>query len=84
MAVISFLFTPNTDRRHQDRVLNRLKALAEVRSAGRIDSESDDQEISRMCFAESVDPSHVPIIVEELHRSAGVENVAVESRRGLS
>lgn len=83
MAVISFHFTRNTDRGHQDRILSRLKTLAGVRAVGRIDSESQDQDISRMCFAESVDPSHVPLIVDELHRAAGVEGVAVEPRRGL-
>lgn len=84
MAVISFHFARTTDRGHQDRVLSRLKSLAGVRTAGWIDSDSEDQDISRMCFAESVDLSHVPVIVDELNRAAGVEGVAVEPRRGLS
>ena len=83
MAVISFRFARDTDRGHQDRVLGRLKNLAEVRTAGRIDSDSNDEDISRMCCAESVDQSHVPSIMEELHRAAGVEDVSVEPRRGL-
>ena len=83
MTVISFRFARNTDRGHQDRVLNRLRTLAGVRTTGRIDSDSEDQDISRMCFAESTDSSDVQVIVDELHRSSGVEGVAIEPRRGL-
>ncbi len=84
MAVISFRFAHDADRGHQDRLLSRLKNLTGVRAAGRIDADSQDQDISRMCFAQSVDQSFVPTIVDELHRAAGVEDVAVESRRGLA
>ena len=83
MAVISFQFSDSANRGDQDTFLGRLKKLAGVRSAGRIDSESPDKDIARMCFAESVDASHVPSIVDELHRAPGVESVSVEPRRGL-
>lgn len=84
MAVISFHFSHTTDRGAQERVLGRLKGLAGVRAVGRIDSDSADADIARMCYAESVDAAHVPLIVEELHRASGVEGVSVEPRRGLA
>ena len=84
MAVISFQFSNSADRKDQERILGRLKKIAGVRTVGRIDSESADEDISRMCFAESVDATHVPAIVDELHRVSGVEGVSVEPRRELA
>ena len=83
MAVVSFQFSGTANRDEQDRILSRLKKLAGVRSVGRIDPESQDEDISRMCFAETADASHIPSIVDELHQAPGVEGVSVEPRRGL-
>lgn len=86
MPVISFRFSPAADRPTQDRLLVRLKHAPGVKTAGRIDPESPDAEISRMCFAETTDPSATASVVDELHRASGVETgtVSVESRRGLA
>ena len=83
MAVISFQFSKSADRNDQDRLLGRLKKKPGVRVAGRIDAESQDDDIARMCFAETVDATHVASVVEELHQAAHVEKVSVEPRREL-
>lgn len=83
MAVISFRFSGSADRPAQERLLGRLKKAPGVRASGRIDAESQDEDISRMCFAETIDASHTASIVEELHQASGVEAVSVEPRRGL-
>ncbi|MGL6076526.1 MAG: hypothetical protein ACRC8S_20415 [Fimbriiglobus sp.] len=83
MSVISFQFAQNTDRGHQDQILSQLKSLAGIRTVDRIDSTSEDDDILRMCFAESVDSSQVPTILAELHR-LGAQGVSVETRRGLA
>ena len=82
MAMISFQFSKSAGRRDQDRLLTRLKKVAGVRAVGRIDEESPDADISRMCFAETIDDS-VPKIVEQLHQASGIESVSVEPRREL-
>jgi len=84
MPVISFQFSGTADRGDQDRLLGRLKKMAGVKTAGRIDAESEDEDILRMCFAETVDASHLPSIIEQLHHAPGVEGVSVEPRRGLA
>lgn len=83
MAVISFQFSSSAGRGDQDSLLGRLKKTTGVRTVGHIDGESQDDEISRMCFAETTDASHVHDIVDELHRASGVEEISVEPRRGL-
>lgn len=81
MCVISFHFAQNMDREQQGLVLNRLKVLEGVCTTGYIDPKSEDQDISRMCFAESINPHHVPFIVDELRRTNGVEGVSTEPKR---
>lgn len=82
MAVISFRFSSSADRGEQNRILGRLKKLAGVRTVGHIDADSPDDDISRMCFAETMD-AQVATVVDELHRASEVEGVSVEPRREL-
>lgn len=83
MAVISFQFTHNTNPEQQERTLKKLRALSGVRVVDRIDSESNDQDISRMCFAEVADSTSTQTVLSELHKTVDVEGVAVEPKRGL-
>lgn len=82
MPVISFQLPP-ANRGEQNRILGVIEQMAGVRTVGRIDAESKDTDVSRMCFAETADAAHVPTVMDELHRTAGVEGVSVEPRRGL-
>jgi hypothetical protein len=82
MAVISFRFSASADKDDQELVLGKLRKLTGVKSVGRVDAESQDEDISRMCFAETI-AAHVPLVVEELHQTSKVKDVAVEPRRGL-
>lgn len=84
MSVVSFQFTPETDRHSQDQLLGRLEKLAGVRAAGRVDPETDDPEVSRMCFAEVAAGHPEQVVVGELHKADGVEGVSIEPRRGLN
>ena len=81
MPVISFQLPP-ANRGEQNRILGAIGKMAGVRTVGRVDAESKDTDVARMCFAETADAAHVPTVVEELHRTAGVEGVSVEPRRG--
>ena len=85
MPVVSFQFSPSATRAAQDRILKRLRTTPGVRSVGRIDSQSDDKEIARMCFAETTDASLAASVVGQLHHFAGVDaqTVSVEPQRGL-
>jgi len=83
MAVVSFRFTRSADRSAQDRVLGRLKKLQGVKTVGRIDGDSPDEDISRMCFAETTSPEHAESVLEHLQEAVGVEGASIESRRGL-
>jgi hypothetical protein len=83
MPVISFQLSASTDKKEQTRILGHLEKMAGVQAVGRIDGSSADKDVSRMCYAETSDAAHVPKVVEELHRTAGVEGVSVEPRRGL-
>jgi len=84
MAVISFQFSGSTDRPAQERLLGRLKKAPGVRTVGRIDEASLDNDIARMCFVETADTTHTDSIVETLHQAPGVETVSVEPQRGLN
>ena len=83
MAVISFLLAASSDLSDQERVLGQLRRTHGVRGVGRIDPDSRDSEISRMCFAETDNADAVQLVVAQLQRDSEVENVSVEPRRGL-
>ncbi len=83
MAVISFQLAESADSSHRERVLDQLRHTHGVRHAGRIDPASQDGDVARMCFADTIDTDATNAVVETLRGSAGVENVAVEPRRGL-
>lgn len=86
MPVISFQFSHTTDRSTQERLLGRLKQAPGVRAVGRVDPDSSDADIARMCFAETSDPNSTTSLAEELRKAPGVESttVSVEPRRGLA
>jgi hypothetical protein len=83
MAVVSFQLSANADRGKQEHLLDQVRSFSGVSSVGRIDAESNDDDILRMCIAKVADGSRLPSVLDALHRVSGIEGVSVESRRGL-
>lgn len=85
MSVISFRFTDSANRTEQERLIGRLKRTPGIRAVGRIDEESSDETIARMCFAEAVDRQAEASVVKELRHAPAIdaESVAIEPLRGL-
>lgn len=83
MAFISFRLPHAAVPQNRRALLERLKAIAGVRSIAQVDPDSDDRDIARMCVAETANETQVQSVAAAL-RQAGSEAVEVEARRGLN
>lgn len=83
MPALSFQFSEAIDRRTLDKTLAKLRKLPGVKSIDRIDPESDDSVISRMCIASVVDRQNLETLRADLAGTKGVESVEEPPQREL-
>jgi hypothetical protein len=81
MATISFRVADRVDAIRQSQIIKKLQAVAGVQHCGRLDPQSQNAVVSRMCLAEISDSVDVKQVVAQFASTPDVEDVAVESPR---
>ena len=84
MPTVSFKFQQGLDKKQQEILLADLRSLSGVHSSGRIDPESANPVISRMCFAEVDGGQPLDALRDYLSANPEVVSVEVEPRRELA
>ena len=83
MPELELQFSHSTDRKTQDAALAKMRKLAGVAHAIRVDPESEDPVISRMCSVAVADASQVGLLKSQLAKLPGVETVDESTERKL-
>jgi len=83
MPSVSFEFAQSLDKKQQERLLTDLRSRSGVHAADRIDPESANPVVTRMCFAEVEDGLPLEALRDYLNAKPEIASVEIEPRREL-
>lgn len=83
MPSVSFEFAKSMDKKQQERLLADLRSRSGVHTADRIDPESTNPVVTRMCFAEVDGGLPLDALRDYLSANPEITSVEIEPRREL-